>query len=730
VIAILYFATAIALLALAHRFFTPMTLRAAIVLLALPLLFTGRAVLTGRVYAPVELPYMTVPLSDHREALHVPPPVNGALVDIAFQMIPWREALRRSIFAHEWPLLNRFIFCGDVLAGSMQPAAYSPFTWIALLLPSAVSFGYTGAIAFFIAGLGAYLFARELGLGELAAIFAAAGWMFSAQLALTILWPLGFAWAFLPLILAAVHRGSIPILTTVFVLEIVAGHPETTLHVVAIVGVYALTRKRWRAMLISGALALLITAIALLPFIDASRHSGEYKIRTKIFAKEPLRLPGTKVRDAFIGDVFPFSRGGVHFPLERAEGGSILLAIGVAAMFAIRRKEIAFFAALLVVTFLAGINAWPVAQILHRLPLFDSAFNDRLSGAVPFTLAMLAAFAMQHWPKRAMVIAMIVAAIVLTIGAIHFWPLDKQRVIAEIAPLAVAIAVVAFARKEIAAPALIALLLIQRTLADGAMIPTHPREIAYPHLALFDKLDTHGEPFRVAPLGAAMLPNTPVMYGLEDVRGNTPMTLASFGEILPLYTNRPDGWFLQVPDLTRPIVSMMNVRYSVLEGWTPIPLGWHEVNVELNTRLIENEHVLPRAFVPARVTTGSPDDLADMAQATDFAQRAWIALPEVADRENGPGRMTTTNGRDFAAHMERDGFVVISQAALPGWRAYLDSHRIKLLGANHAFLAVWVPAGEHRLRLRYLPQSFVVGRAITFATLALIAIFVIIKRRS
>ena len=79
--------------------------------------------------------------------------------------------------------------------------------------------------------------------------------------------------------------------------------------------------------------------------------------------------------------------------------------------------------------------------------------------------------------------------------------------------------------------------------------------------------------------------------------------------------------------------------------------------------------------------------------------------------------------------MQRDGFIVISDAALPGWRAYLDGRRVKLLTANHAFLAVYVPAGEHRLRLQYLPQSFVVGRTISFATLALIALFIIIRRR-
>ncbi|HEY8183696.1 MAG TPA: hypothetical protein VII32_15740, partial [Thermoanaerobaculia bacterium] len=239
--AILYAATAIVLLWLSDRYVLPISRGAAIILLLLPLCFTGRALLTGRVYGPVEMPYMTRPLYDYRAALHVPETHNPTLADIAFQMIPWREAVRRSFAEGEWPLWNRFMFCGDILAAGMQPAVYSPFTWIACLLPAAVSFGYTGAIAFFIAGLGTFLFARELGGSMEAAILAAIGWMFSGPIALLILWPVGFAWALFPFILLATRRvardpsiRSTSLLIVAFVLEIVAGHPETLLHVTAI----------------------------------------------------------------------------------------------------------------------------------------------------------------------------------------------------------------------------------------------------------------------------------------------------------------------------------------------------------------------------------------------------------------------------------------------------------------------------------------------------------------
>src|SRR3954469_14422285 len=242
---ILYILTAAVLLGIVHTCVAPLTRWTALALLLLPLVFTGRALLTGRVYAPVELAYMTEPLNAYRAEIGAPLPRNGSLSDITFQMIPWRKALRQAVIEHEWPLLNRFEGCGDVLAGAAQSAPFSPFTWIALLLPVAASFGFTASIAFFLAALGAFLLARELGCGELASLIGAAVFTFSAPIAFQILWPLGFAWALLPFVLFATRRviaspsiRSAAILTTALTLDALAGHPETLLHVVTVGGAY------------------------------------------------------------------------------------------------------------------------------------------------------------------------------------------------------------------------------------------------------------------------------------------------------------------------------------------------------------------------------------------------------------------------------------------------------------------------------------------------------------
>ena len=706
-IAPLYFATAGALLFLADRFIHSFSRGAAIVLLLLPLLFTGRAVLTGGVYAPVELPYAVPPLADHRQELRVPPPQNPMLTDIAFIMIPWREAVRRAVMEGEWPLLNRFELCGEPLAAAMQPAVYSPFTWIALLLPTAVSFTYTASIAFFLAAFGTFLFARELGRTEIASLIGAAIFTFSAPMALQILWPLGFAWALFPFLLLAMRRGSAALLTIAFVLMIVAGHPETLLHSVAIASVYGLLYvSNWRraaSIVMAGVLALLLTAVVLLPFFEAAPQSGEHMVRSKLYAGNPLRVAPGSVKGAFLGDLFPFTRG-KDAALPRAEAGSIALALALVAIARVRSRETWFFAGLLVFALLAGINAWPVAQILHRLPLFDVALNDRLVSLVPFCLAILAAFAIDTGGWRW---APIVVLALLALGA--HWSIDRVRLVAELAPLAI----VVFVRRP---QLVLALILGQRVLADGALVPTHRPEIAYPPLPLFASLGNVREPFRIVAPGMTLPPDIATMWGLEDVRGATAMTFQALA--VPAFPIWPAG------DLTKPALSMMNVRYAIIGAADAIPPGWHRVTVDHQSQLIENERVLPRAYVPHHTRAGEMDP------DSDFADNAWIE--NVGDGANGSGEVSVAregSALRLEANMAVAGYIVVSQTAWPGWRAYVDGRRVRTLRANRAFLAVYAPAGRHEIRLRYLPRSFVVGRTISVAAATLLSIALFVASR-
>jgi membrane protein YfhO len=391
-----------------------------------------------------------------------------------------------------------------------------------------------------------------------------------------------------------------------------------------------------------------------------------------------------------------------------------------------------FFAVLGLLAFLIGIDAWPFAQWMHALPLFDRALNDRLIAVVALAAAMLAAFAVDKASPRRIAIAALVAAVVYAVFAFCLRPVDVPRAIADIVPPAIAAAAIAFLRRDMAIPALLALIVMQRLIADASLLPVYPAPTAFPRLPVFQPLANVREPFRVTAKGSLLLPNLATMYGLEDVRSSTPVTFAAFAETYPLWLERRG--FGEVNDLTRPMLSMMNVRFAFITTGDAIPAGWREIARDRSTLLIENTNVLPRAFIPHQVRFGrTPErELEEMKSETDFASTAWIDALQPSEVQNGRGTVIARqapNGLHLHADMASDGYVVVSNSAWRGWRAAIDGHAVRPLRANHSFLAVHVPAGRHDVTLRFIPQAFVRGRAIAIVSLLGVTLTSLVRRR-
>ncbi|MFN7701436.1 MAG: YfhO family protein, partial [Deltaproteobacteria bacterium] len=71
------------------------------------------------------------------------------------------------------------------------------------------------------------------------------------------------------------------------------------------------------------------------------------------------------------------------------------------------------------------------------------------------------------------------------------------------------------------------------------------------------------------------------------------------------------------------------------------------------------------------------------------------------------------------AQLESEGYVVFSDAFFPGWSATLDGAPVDIVPANVAVRAVRVPAGAHRIEMRYAPRSVRTGLWLAAASLAL-----------
>jgi hypothetical protein len=774
---LLYLATTIALIACWRRFVQPMSRTAAIVLVLLPLCFTGRALLTGKVYAPIDLPFMSEPLNAYAAEFGVPKVHNGTLSDLYCQIIPWRSAVRTAFASGQWPLLNPFMLCGDILAAAAQSAPYDPFNLLGMLIPLPPSLTFAAAMTFFLAGFGAFVFMRSLGCGELASLVTAAGWMFSGNVAFFVGWPLARSWVYLPLIFFAVRfvvreasiRGGV-ILLTVLTFLILSGHPESLLHVTAVGATYGLfeiatTRKRvGRVIAIAcaaGVVALLLTSIFLLPFLEASQQTLE--LRTRLgFRAFPWPFMPDQIERRAANTVFPFWGGQPwrdsftpEFDPQTARTGSIVLSLAIGAMFlGARRKETWFFVSLALVCLCAGFDAPPVSNILHKLPLFNMALNERLAFAASCALSILAGLTIDAVAtagrKRVAIIAAVIA-IALALGTYAAWAHEIKvgvdpnviRVVAfaEVLPLII-VAILLFARTppRIALPFVLILILVQRIVTDGSIYPSLPQHDFYPKIPLIRAIPIDSkEPFRVAGEHFVLIPDSAAIYQLEDPRGYEAMTFARLADTYPVWSIPQPVSFNAIGDLQPPFLSFLNVKYAIVPLPVKVTEGWRELMKDRSAKLFENTRVLPRAFVPRRIRyerSGGPIVKA-MTAAKDFSDMAWIEVPELQPHEiaNGPGTLTLHKdgfGLSIDAVMVADGWVVASQSAWKGWRAYIDGRRVQTRFANHAFVGVFVPKGRHNVKLQYLPESFTRGRNISFTTLGALmiaAIFPSARRR-
>ena len=78
---------------------------------------------------------------------------------------------------------------------------------------------------------------------------------------------------------------------------------------------------------------------------------------------------------------------------------------------------------------------------------------------------------------------------------------------------------------------------------------------------------------------------------------------------------------------------------------------------------------------------------------------------------------------DLRVSMKEDGFLVFSDTYYPGWRAYIDGKVTKIYKTNGTLKGIYIPAGEHKIRSRFLPSSFIIGAAISGATFIFLIVF-------
>lgn len=239
--------------------------------------------------------------------------------------------------------------------------------------------------------------------------------------------------------------------------------------------------------------------------------------------------------------------------------------------------------------------------------------------------------------------------------------------------------------------------------------------------------------------------NVGMYYGWQDIRGYDSIIPRQYvglmdriapqanellyNRIAPLYSNS-NGDVYAILD--NPLLDLLNVKYVLTEHYIPNP-SWQEIYRDATMGVYENQDVLPRTLLApeAKVVPVAEQPLltADLRQ-TVFIEEAPSAEHALtpASPEVKEARISryTANEVFVDVNLSDRGWLVLTDAYFPGWKAYLrtfgagenEEQEIPIYRANSAFRAVYLPeAGQWTVRFIYSPMSFKLGIYVSFLAL-------------
>ncbi len=670
----------------------------------------------------------------------------------------WGQLYPVWSFVSEWlregilPLWNQRMMGGDPILSEGQYGLFNPLNWPLFLadpIPTALVL-LRGAFSLWLAGAGTYLYLRRSPvwqLGRAAAMTAAVAYMLADPFVVHLGHPQfndGMAW--LPWVLwgvdtAARRARAIPLAALAVALLLLSGHGQSSLYGAMVVSIYALWQaaeggwpaglKRLARLGLVGAVGIALAAPALWPAMERLPLTDRAGVAEEL--RHGYEFPPAMLID-LLNPAF-HGRGIAGFwpawdRVESAYVGAVALYLAVLGLLAdLGRRRTWVLIGLAVVAYLFALGyQGPLYPRLASLPLFvESWKTSRAIFVLAFVLAIGAALGVERLRRGPRAGIATWAAGLLGAGLLLWFAaprwvgdvpagehqlraLEGLRLAALVAGGTAALGWAVFRGWHYGRAALL-LLLLAELVTMGALVEVEPLPTTEEfHAAALDFMRADPGWFRVDVDVTARGLWPPVfmqMAGFEVPQGTgNPMELRTF-----------TYFYWSLPRRTSPGYRVLGAKYIIVpkgapvggEGIWPVFVDDPYVDVHLNTL------AMPRAWLVYR--THVVHDYGEALQRVQLAN--W--RPELeAVVENGPQLSGEGSGRievvaylpnrvELVVHTDRTALLVLSDTDYPGWRGLVDGQPTAIYRTDVTFRGLVVPAGSHRVEMRFWPASLQLG---------------------
>lgn len=691
--------------------------------------------------------------------------------DMANQILPWMQFQAGEWHKGRFPLWAPYEYGGQSLIGQGVPSAAYPPDWLFYLMPLRHGWMRQGylhwyfVVMHFAAALFGYWLCRDLKRSQLASItagcaFSLGGYMGNSD------WPhmIGAIWAplvFLFLLRSA--RGRRPLANAVFAgvflgMSWLHGHHQIPIFIsLTAVGtwIYYICRPGKPDWRVARALAVFLLfvflsgALQLLPAYEFGHYSKRW-----VNAPEPVDwktpVPYTVHRDYSLG---PVSILGVVFPgIIRHADPYIGLTISALALLAIavrwREPLVKLFGLITLggLFFALGANNVLHGVIYSLVPFVEKARSPGMAIFIfHFGISVLAAYGIDSFSSLD-----------------SPWPLRISKGLAALGSftlllfLGIWIAKGGYASDDrIALSGFIALLLA------GLVYGWHKRNLRWSTAAVFALLfvlieqgnetgywmphkDEKDRMNYIKPLSE----NADIINFLRRqpwpvrVQVNSDEIPHNIGDWIGI-----DSWgfygaslmenLLRLEPHTARTRTLFGVNFSIakkpdMEGQKEVFVGESGLKVYMNTLAMPRVWAVHHAF-----------QVANEGEARRYLQNPAFDLNKWSFMLEPPPKLEPCDGEDtvgllrrrpnqviIEADMSCTGMVVLGDSFYPGWQAKVDGNPAKIYEAYAGIRGVVVGKGKHKVEMRYLPWTVVLGGSLTAAAFLIAGVLAIKQRGS
>jgi uncharacterized membrane protein YfhO len=703
--------------------------------------------------------------------------------DFLYQFYPIRNFAAVSMAHGELPLWNPYTFSGMPFQADIQSALfYIPNLILTLFVSGGHLHFYWVELSvilhYVLAGIGMYYLVKSYDLNKIAALFSALVFMLSGFMVTHAIHPwIIYHAAWLPLILllfkkALEEKSLYYTIIGGLVLghSVLTGSPQVSLYIFLFLLFYflfefissmkvsfksALSKVPPAAGVII--IAIAITAIQLLPTTELAPLSNRAEIsyeRSLEGSLNPEQLI-TIFSPKFFGEQSPLANTywgqggyGQYWETSIYLGISVLILTIIAVSTLYRNRFVVFFFIILLFSILYALGD---SFFLHKIFFFYipgfSLFRNpaRMSLLYTFAASILSGFGLNELIKMQKAnISMINKIIIITlvIGAVIwllvqlglFQNISNPEYLTQIRQIAtketsifvfilvcIGAALFAFSKSKIS-PVLLPILLILIQLIDinifgstqnnGKTSPTEYYKNTE-QLVNYLKEDGKEEYFRInSRQGGNMIldRNQGMVDKIYMMEGYTPLALK---RIYP-----PASSWDKLCDL-------LNAKYRISID----PANGNQSMTNSNT-------YLPRAyFVDSFKIVTDEEKMKQLMISPGFNPKQTVLLEEDPKFNNDEQNDSSSWKADISSYelnsisltvsAPKNGILMLSEIYYPGWNAYIDGVKQKILRADWNLRAIPVLKGTHAIEARFEPESFRRGSLITMTSILLSVIGII-----